>query len=145
MDEISKRLSSDIYRLGVRRGDHLLIHSSLNAMGRFPNRAERIVKVLLDCLGEEGTLLMPSLSYTTVHKTQPIFNELTTASCVGGLTEFFRAYPGVKRSIHPTHSVCGLGAKADFLLKDHLKDETPCGPYSPFAKLPLVKGKILFL
>ena len=145
MDGNSKRISTDLYRLGVRKGEHLLIHSSLNSFGRFPDRAETIVKAFLDYLGDEGTLLMPSLSYKTVNKTQPLFNELTTVSCVGGLTEFFRTYPGVKRSIHPTHSVCGLGAKADFLLKDHLKDETPCGPYSPFAKLPLIKGKVMFL
>lgn len=145
MEKISTRLQSDLYRLGIRKGDHLLIHSSLNALGRFPKRAETIVKVIIAFLGSEGTLLMPSLSYQTINKSQPIFNEQNTPSCVGGLTEFFRTYPGVKRSIHPTHSVCGIGGKADFLLNDHLKDETPCGPYSPFAKLPLVKGKVMFL
>lgn len=119
----------------------MLVHASLNSIGKFPDRANIFVQTFLEHIGEEGTLLMPSLSYKTVNKSQPVFNEQNTASCVGALTEFFRTYPGVKRSIHPTHSVCGIGAKATFLLKDHFMDETPCGPYSPFARLPLVGGK----
>jgi aminoglycoside 3-N-acetyltransferase len=145
MSAITERISIDFSNLGIRRGDHLLVHSSLNSLGRFPNRAETIVNAFLSHLGEEGTLLMPALSYATVHKGQPYFNQLDTPSCVGGLSEFYRTFQGVKRSIHPTHSVSGRGGKADFLLDDHFKDETPCGPYSPFAKLPQVGGKVLFL
>ena len=145
MNEIVKQIRKDLSLLGIKKGDHVLVHASLNSVGKFPYRANIIVQAFLDQIGEEGTLLMPSLSYKTVNKAQPVFDELNTASCVGALTEFFRTYPGVKRSIHPTHSVCGIGSKSDFLLKDHLLDETPCGPCSPFARLPQIGGKVLFL
>lgn len=145
MNGIVKQIRNDLSLLGINKGDHVLVHASLNSIGRFPDRANIFVRTFIEHVGEEGTLLMPSLSYKTVNKKQPVFNELNTGSCVGALTEFFRTYPGVKRSIHPTHSVCGIGAKATFLLKDHFMDETPCGPYSPFARLPLIGGKVLFL
>jgi aminoglycoside 3-N-acetyltransferase len=47
--------------------------------------------------------------------------------------------------MHPTHSVCGLGAQADDLLGSHALDDTPCGPRSPFHRLPQVDGFILML
>ena len=145
MNGIVKQIRNDLSLLGINKGDHVLVHASLNSIGRFPDRANIFVRTFIEHIGEEGTLLMPSLSYKTVNKKQPVFNELNTGSCVGALTEFFRTYPGVKRSIHPTHSVCGIGGKSNFLLKHHFMDETPCGPYSPFSRLPLIGGKVLFL
>jgi aminoglycoside 3-N-acetyltransferase len=64
---------------------------------------------------------------------------------VGYLSEYFRTRPGTQRSLHPTHSVCGIGAGAADLLADHFVDDTPCGPHSPFHKLFLRGGKILML
>ncbi len=52
---------------------------------------------------------------------------------------------GVRRSIHPTHSVCAIGKQAEELLENHHKDNTPCGPNSPFHLLPKVYGYILML
>jgi aminoglycoside 3-N-acetyltransferase len=53
--------------------------------------------------------------------------------------------PGVRRSLHPTHSVCAVGPLTAELLESHEGDSTPCGPGSPFRILPLVGGQILML
>jgi aminoglycoside 3-N-acetyltransferase len=117
-----------------------MVHSSLRAVGA--DHPETVVQALLLALGEEGTLLMPALSYLqdppTVHDSR------VTPSCVGGLTEYFRTRPGSLRSLHPTHSVSGVGARVDELLGKHGEDRTPCGPRSPFAEV-LRGGKILML
>ncbi|MCB0116024.1 MAG: AAC(3) family N-acetyltransferase, partial [Caldilineaceae bacterium] len=59
--------------------------------------------------------------------------------------EYFRRRAGTLRSLHPTHSVCGVGAQASSWLGDHREDNTPCGPHSPFHKLLHHGGKILML
>lgn len=136
---------ADLSQLGIGKGDQLLVHASLNALGKFPERANIVVSALLDQIGPMGTLLMPALSYKTVTPENAFFDVTQTPSCVGGLPEFFRTFPGVQRSMHPTHSVCAFGKLSDYFLSEHLLDDTPCGPHSPFAKLPKVNGKILFL
>lgn len=137
--------------LGVRAGGILLVHSSLRSLGRmfhtvYPeDRAEIVIQSLLEALGPTGTLLLPALSYETVGPACPVFDVHHTPSCVGALPEFFRTRPGTLRSIHPTHSVCGVGARAEEILSGHEQDHTPCGPHSPFARLPQWGGQVLFL
>lgn len=138
-------LQDDLRNLGLVEGDHLLVHASLRSLGNFPDRAATVVSALLEVLGSRGTLLLPALSYQTVTPENPIFDLAKTPVCVGGLPEFFRTFPGVQRSMHPTHSVCAIGKLSNYFLSKHLLDDTPCGMHSPFAKLPEVHGKILFL
>ena len=138
-------LVSDLLRLGVATGDLLLVHSSLRSLGHVPGGAETVIRALLQAVGDTGTLLMPALSYEFVTARQPLFDARRTASCVGTIPETFRKLPGTLRSVHPTHSVCGAGARAAELLSRHHLDHTPVGPNSPFSLLPKVGGKILML
>jgi aminoglycoside 3-N-acetyltransferase len=145
---IVKSMASDLLRLGVQPGGVLLVHASLRSLGMpegNPRRAEIAIRALLEALGPQGTLLMPALSYASVDARQPVFDILRTPSCVGALPEAFRTRPGTLRSVHPTHSVSGVGRLAAELLAGHEQDTTPCGPNSPFAKLPQVNGQVLFL
>jgi aminoglycoside 3-N-acetyltransferase len=110
-----------------------------------PGGAETVVRGLLDALGPDGTLLLPALSYAHVTPQQPIFDARFTPSNVGALPEHFRTRPGTLRSLHPTHSVCGVGKLAAEILGRHGEDRTPCGPRSPFRLLPEYAGHILML
>lgn len=140
-----KKLAENLRALGIREDGILLVHASLRSLGNIEGGAETIIRVLLEILGEGGTLLLPALSYETVRTANPYFDVRNTPSCVGALPEYFRQREGTLRSIHPTHSVCGVGVQARELLSGHEKDTTPCGPNSPFHKLPHYKGQILFL
>lgn len=142
------RIAADLKKLGVQSGGVLMVHASLRSLGLPPGldtRAESMVRGLLEALGPRGTLLMPALSYRTVGPDAPFFDVAQTPSCVGALSEHFRTRPGTLRSVHPTHSVCGLGEGASVLLGDHHMDTTPVGPHSAFARLPEVGAQILFL
>jgi len=145
MSDYQPQLIRDFTALGIAAGDILLVHSSLNAVGRFPDRARLIVEALQAVLGPAGTLLMPALSYAGVTPETPFFSVVRTPSCVGGLTEYFRLRPDTRRSVHPTHSVCAVGPETEQLLGDHHLDSTPCGEHSPFRKLREADGKVLFL
>ena len=145
---LSEQIASDIAALGVRPGDVLLVHSSLKSLGRAECTPRDVIEALLSAVGEEGTLLMPALSYATVGprpRQTTSFDVLRTKSCIGAVPEFFRTMAGVARSVHPTHSVCGIGARAAEMLADHHLDTTPCGEHSPFRRLPLAGGKLLML
>jgi aminoglycoside 3-N-acetyltransferase len=139
------QLVEQLQRLGIREGGVLLVHASLRSLGRVEGGAETVIQALLAATGPRGTLLLPALSYQTVTTANPNFDVRQTPSCVGALPEYFRRRAGTRRSIHPTHSVCGLGNQANDLLRGHEDDVTPCGPNSPFHKLPHYDGQILFV
>ena len=142
---IAERFKQDLIQLGLKKGDTVLIHCSYKALGGGLS-PEDFFGGFQAVLGEEGTLVMPALSYETVDETHPLFNKDQTPSCVGFLPEYFRTkVSGVVRSIHATHSCCAWGKFAAFLTADHELDKTPVGEHSPFAKLPRLEGKILIL
>jgi aminoglycoside 3-N-acetyltransferase len=137
------RLSADLRALGIAEGDTVLVHASFKSLGPVPGGPETVVRGFLQAVGGDGTLLMPALSWRL--KPPEVFDPRTTPSIVGALPEFFRTLPGTHRSVHPSHSVCATGPKAEACLGDHHLDTTPCGPHSPFRKIVEWGGKIVFL
>lgn len=147
-DPIERRIEINLLEAGFRRGGVVLVHSSVRSLGPLPGGLEPVVRGLLAALGEDGTLLMPALSYLHVTPAQPFFDARRTPSNVGSLPEYFRNRPGTLRSTHPTHSVCGVGPLAGRILGRHHLDCTPVGPNSPFRALGDLDGQggqILFL
>jgi aminoglycoside 3-N-acetyltransferase len=140
-----ERLREDLLELGVRPGGCLLVHSSLKSLGRVPGGAETVIRGLLAALESEGTLLMPALSYEQVTPEHPVFDLLHTPSNVGLVAETFRQRGGTLRSLHPTHSICARGPRAEELIQEHGLDATPCGDHSPLHLLPHINGQILML
>jgi aminoglycoside 3-N-acetyltransferase len=139
------QIAADLRAVGVKPGGVLLVHSSLRSLGWVAGGAATVVQGLLQALGPGGTLLMPALSYARVTPQQPLFDVRFTPSNIGAIPEYFRTRPGTLRSIHPTHSVCGVGRLVAELLDQHIEDRTPCGPRSPFRRLPEHHGQILML
>lgn len=121
-----KEIAADFHTLGVCAGDILLVHASLHACGFTPGGATTVLAGLRLALGPTGVLLMPALSYATVTPDNPRFDLRLTPANVGVIAETFRQQPGVLRSLHPTHSVCGDGPAAHSLLAAHDLDRTPC-------------------
>lgn len=144
-DDVQRGIAAGLSALGVRRGGLLLVHASLSSLGWVPGGAPAVIEALRQTLGPEGTLLMPALTYEYVDHRQPVFDQARTPSCVGAISECFRTMPGVQRSLAPTHSVCGSGPWASWILGRHHLDNTPCGPRSPFRALRDLRGAILFL
>ena len=144
-EETATRIAGTVQAAGVRPGGVLLVHSSLRSLGKVPGGAATVIAGLRQALGPAGTLLMPALSYAAVTRERPRFDLTLTPSNVGIIPETFRRQPGVLRSLHPTHSVCGSGPVAAALLCEHGQDATPCGLHSPFHRLPEVNGQILML
>lgn len=143
MKNTTTQIAADLQNLGIRSGDILLVHSSLRSLGHVPGGPETVVRGLLEAVGENGTLLMPALSY----EQQPphVHNTRGTPSNVGAIPEYFRIREGTLRSLHPTHSVCGVGKDAGELFREHPLDYTPCGPHSPLNRMIEMGAKIVML
>lgn len=142
----AEQFKKDLIALGLRPGDSVMIHCSYKSLGGIEGGAKAIFAALEELLGEEGTLILPALSYDYVNEKNPVFDLQQTPSCVGYLPEYFRKeVDGVIRSMHATHSCCLKGKRAKELAEGHALDQTPVGIHSPISKLPLIDGKILIL
>ena len=125
--------------LGLRAGDTVVVHSSLKSFGEVDGGADAVVDALLDVLGPDGTLVVPTFNF------EPgVFDHATTPSIVGKITEAVRARPNAIRSNNPTHSVTAIGRLAEAITEGHDK-VNPFARGSALHKAAQVGAKILQL
>jgi len=127
MHHYSKQtLVSALRTAGITPGDIVFSHVGLGMLGfpegggGMPRAALLLDQAFSEVLGPEGTLLLPTYSYSFC-KNEP-FDPGTTPSDVGEFTEYFRTRPGVVRSLDPIFSVAGRGPKAAELFADLPRD-----------------------
>jgi aminoglycoside 3-N-acetyltransferase len=108
----------------------------------------RLVQLLQELVGEEGTLLMPTFPFrgrqSDYVDRNDTFDVGKTPSQAGLVTEVFRRMPGVRRSLHPTHPIAGWGRHAADLLGTHHLG-TAFGTSSPMYKLGQHGGLVIGL
>jgi aminoglycoside 3-N-acetyltransferase len=130
---------------GVTPGAVLVVHSAIAGLSRQGFRAEAMVEAMLEHLGGDGTLLMPTMTWRTVTPHNPVFDEVATASHTGVLTEVFRTKYATARSLHPTHSAAGAGRFAKTLLSTHHLGNTPVPASSPYGLMRDYRAHILMI
>lgn len=155
-------LVDDLRRLGVRRGETLLVHSSLRALGWVDGAAPAVVRAVRDVLGPAGTLVVPSQTadnrdpstwedpppeswWTEIRKHVAGFDPaLTPSRRMGAIAECVRTWPGAIRSAHPQTSFAAIGPAAADLLAPH-EIEAQLGEDSPLGRLARTDARILLL
>lgn len=141
-------LVQDLQKIGLVAGDVVLVHASYKAIGDVEGSVKAVIDALLEVVGVEGTLFMPSFARGQQYglaSSKRVFEVQSTPSEMGAITEIFRTQYPTKRSLHPTHSLSGLGKHATAILADHEKCLVSVGLGSPFEKLQQLNGKILLL
>jgi aminoglycoside 3-N-acetyltransferase len=141
-----EQIKESIAHYGVRRGDVLALHSSLSAMGEVVNGADTVVDAFLETLGDRGTLIIPTFTYSLKiwGDRYPAFHVQSSPSVCGAITECARSRADAVRSSHPTHSVAALGFFSREMIKDHAKC-SPLGKGSPYHKLSQIGGFIVLM
>ncbi|MBF0108330.1 MAG: AAC(3) family N-acetyltransferase [Magnetococcales bacterium] len=138
-----------LVRLGLGPGQVVMVHCSWDGFAGFSGTPRELIGLLQRVVGEEGTLLMPTLPFTGLARDWAeggtLFDVRRTPSQMGLVTELFRRSPGVVRSLHPTHPVAAWGRHAQALIQDHQRCLTPCGQGSPYARMLAFKGQNLLL
>jgi aminoglycoside 3-N-acetyltransferase len=143
-----RQIVADLEHLGLRPGESVLVHSSLSSLGFVKGGADTVIEALLEVLGPQGTLLMPSFQQGSEHELLRRgcrFDVRTSPSELGIISETFRRRPGVIRSLSPTHCTAGIGPRARDLLAEHQTCRVSVGHGSPYEKLVQMGGRILLL
>ena len=148
-----RSLTLDLRALGIERGDMLMVHASLRALGPVVGGANVVVQALQDAIGPEGTLvayLDVELFYDEddedVKEDVPVFDEriAPAARDHGVLHEVLRNWPGAIRSDHPDAGVVAIGPAAAWLAADH-PFQYGYGEGSPYEKFVTAEGRVLML
>ena len=148
---------------GVAPGQQLMAHCSLRSLGYVVGGAQTVLEALVEALGPDGTLMMPTQSWknldpeTGVHgpvprawwpvirREYPAYDKrITPTSTMGAVAEMLRGWPGALRSDHPARSVTALGQNAFYLTHD-LSLENIFGEGSPIERLYRLNGCVLLL
>jgi aminoglycoside 3-N-acetyltransferase len=156
-------LTADVSALGLRDGDCVCVHVAMSALGLVIGGPRAIIEGLIDATGGAGTVMMPAFSgdlsdpaewrhppvaaglFDEIRDQIPAFDPVRTPTRgIGAVAEYFRNYPGVRRSLHPQSSFAAFGAVAEMLTSDHPFDDR-FGLASPLGRLVNMKGKVLLL
>jgi aminoglycoside 3-N-acetyltransferase len=155
-------LAADLARLGVRPGGVLLVHSSLVALGWVCGGAPAVVLALLDTLGPDGTLVVPTHSngnsepsewenppvpedwWPVVREHMPAYDARVTPTLLGAIPELARCWPGARRSDHPHFSFAAVGPQAEAITAGHPLEDG-LGEASPLARVHDLDGDVLLL
>jgi aminoglycoside 3-N-acetyltransferase len=155
------RLADDLRTLGLRRGDVVMVHASVRAIGEIAGGPDEIHLAIKDVITDAGTMMMyascpryvdevgrgnlTAEQEADVLAALPPFDPATARSARdnGTLVEFFRTWPGSRVNPHPARFVAWGGAV------DHLFASQPWdfafGAGSPLDRFVGHDGRILLL
>lgn len=160
-------LKNDIVKalkdVGLEKGMSVMVHTSLSSLGFVCGGAQIVIESLIECVGEEGTIMMPTQSWKNldpeagVHWEEPkewwqlirdnwpaYDKAITPTNTMGVVAEMFRSWPGSIRSDHPARSVAARGKHAQYLTENHDLSNI-FGEGSPIAKLYELDGYVLLI
>ena len=100
----TQELYDSLEEVGVKKGDVICVHSHLMAFGKPLLKRQDFMNLIIDTLndviGENGTLIMPTFTYSFCNKEN--YDMQKSPSTVGILTEYYRKYPNIERTWHPS-------------------------------------------
>ena len=160
---LKQDILSALSEVGVCNGQTIMVHTSLSSLGFVCGGAQVIIEALLETVGTEGTIMMPTQSWknldpaTGVHweepenwwqlirENWPAYNkDITPTNTMGTVAEMFRKWPGTLRSDHPARSVAAWGKHAEYLTSAHDLSNI-FGDGSPIGKLYEQDGLVLLI
>ena len=160
---LKKDIIEALQKVGVRQGQSIMVHTSLSSLGFVCGGAQPVIEALLECVGEEGTIMMPTQSWKnldptagvhweepkewwqTIRDNWPAYDKrIPPTNTMGAVAEMFRQWPGTLRSDHPARSVAAWGKNAQYFTEKHDLSNI-FGEGSPVGKLYEVDGYVLLL
>lgn len=150
-------------KAGVGKSQTIMVHTSLSSLGFVCGGAQVVIEALLESVGTDGTIMMPTQSWKNLDPTAgvhweepeewwqlirdnwPAYNkDITPTNTMGAVAEMFRSWPGTLRSNHPARSVAAKGKYAQYLTTGHELSNI-FGEGSPIGKLYELDGYVLLI
>ena len=142
--------------VGVKKGDILLMHSSLKACGYIEGGARTVLESVMEAVGENGTVLMPSflkasaylngINKQWAHRPSDLSDAKSAAMKWIGVIpmQFLQLFPEkAVRGKHLTHPWCGWGPLAAEMTGKQQPCDPPAGETSALAAAVEKGAKIL--
>lgn len=144
------RIANDIRKLGLKSGDIVNLHSAMKSIGYVESGAKTVLEAIIDVITPEGTMMVPTFFmkdsiYKTCLDKDYIFDPRVDGTILGAIPSAILRFPGVCRSIHPTHSVSAVGKHAKYITEAHHLAASTWGPDSPWDRLVKLDGKLLHI
>lgn len=134
-------LKANFQKLGIAKGDVLLVHSSYKSFGGIEGGPQVVIEALKSILTKEGTLIVPTFNYDFCNGIP--YDVKKTPSKMGIISELVRNDSNSKRTLDPVFSFSIIGKHMDYLA--NLRYEHSFGFNSIFAKLRELDAKIMII
>jgi len=145
-----EELNQGLLQAGLKDGDSVMMHASLEKIGTVDGGAAMVIHRLLRVIGDNGTLLVPTFTSISRHgqshdnftapncwcegkeeRHVPFIPELQPDKQLGAISHRLCSWPRSRRSKHPGYSFVGVGKHADEVLSELKLDD----PLLPIKKL----------
>lgn len=160
---LKKDILEALEKVGVKQGQNIMVHTSLGKLGFVCGGAQIVIEALLESVGDNGTIMMPTQSWKNLDPTAGVHweepeewwqairdnwpaydKDITPTNTMGAVAEMFRRWPGALRSNHPARSVAAYGKNAAYLTENHDLSNI-FGEGSPIGKLYELDGYVLLI
>jgi len=141
-----KEIKKSLEKLGIKKGDKIMVHSSLSAIGYVKGGPKAVCEAFMEVVGKDGVVMMPSFNHRKIFIDNPsaYYSPLETPTTNGIIPDTFWRMKGVYRSLNPTHAFAVWGKNAKDFVKEHHKGLT-MGKGSPLYLLEKAGGKIILI
>jgi len=145
-------LTQGFLQVGLKEGDSVMMHASLEKIGTVDGGAAMVIHRLLRVIGDNGTLLMPTFTSISRHgqshdnftapncwcegkeeRHVPFIPELQPDKQLGAIAHRLCSWPRSRRSKHPGYSFVAVGKHADEVVSE-LKLDDPLVPIKKLLK-----------
>jgi aminoglycoside 3-N-acetyltransferase len=135
---LPEELTEGFRKLGLRDGDSVMMHASLESFGIVEGGAAMLLHRLLGPIGKKGTLMMPAFTSVTTHGNShdnytkpgcwcegkeerhiPFIPELQPDKNIGVVAHRLCSWPASRRSRHPRYSFVAVGNRSRELIHEH--------------------------
>lgn len=129
----------------IQQGDTVFLHSNIGFFGRMEGAVsaealcESFFQALKEIVGETGTIVVPTFSYSFCHQEE--YNPKTTITGCGMFSEFMRKQNEVIRSMDPNFSIAAWGRLAVYYTENPTRESFGEGSF--WERFLGQKGKIV--
>lgn len=160
---IPSDIKTALKEVGLEKGQAVMVHTSLSSLGYVCGGAQSVIEALLEGVGEDGTIMMPTQSWKNLDPKRGVYwqepeewwsvirenipaydKQITPTNTMGAVAEMFRQWPGTHRSDHPARSVAAWGHYAQYLTENHDLSDI-FGDSSPVGRLYELDGYVLLI